>query len=148
MLTQINTSSHKDYSIARAYGNLGSTRESKFDSFRLVTCEYSLIMSSTKTIATCLTHYLLLASNESGQNMIDSNFWKLCCSIEVLRLNRVVDRNYRQCGSNEICRTLELKTDSNVELERHVRKQICPSLKSIQVAVSSLQVYLHSIVHT
>ena len=53
--------------------------------------------------------------------MIDSNFWKL---FTVHSLNRVVDRNYRQCGSNEICRTtLELKTDSNVELDRHVRNK-------------------------
>ena len=56
--------------------------------------------------------------------MIDSNFLKLCCSIEVHSLNRVVDQNYQQCGSNEICQTtLKLKTDSNVELDRHVRNK-------------------------
>ena len=64
----------------------------------------------------------LLTSNKSGQNTIDSNFLKLCCSAEVHSLNRVVDWNYRQCGSNAICRTtFELKTDSNVELDWHVR---------------------------
>ena len=41
----------------------------------------SLIMSSTKTIASFLTCYLLLTSNESKQNMILNNYFlKLCYS--------------------------------------------------------------------
>ena len=45
-------------------------------------------MSSTRTIATHLTRYSLLVSNESGQNMIDSNFWKLCSSIWIVKLSK------------------------------------------------------------
>ena len=66
---------HKSISLGTVW-MYSMSRASKFDSFRLITREYSLIMSSTRTIATRLTRYSLLASNESGQNMIDSNFWK------------------------------------------------------------------------